>query len=81
MRWYDRIPANRIHRMIHYLWFRSWNQIEEIGGGGWWLPITRRLGWNNKGEYEWMYWVLLPVAVLALMLFWEVIDLLLKAIR
>lgn len=72
MRWYDRQPSHFVGRLAHYLWFRSWNQIDEIGGGGWWLPITRRLGWNQKGEYEWMYWVFLVVVPLAYFVFLQI---------
>ena len=74
MKWYDRQPQSWFGRWLHHRWFRSWNQIEEIGGGSAWLWLTRPFIYRQRGDYEITFVAVFLAIPLLFILFRRLID-------
>lgn len=54
MKWYDRRYNHPVYRAWYKLWFSSWNQEPLHAPVQWYARFTRRLGWSNRGEMNYV---------------------------
>ena len=54
MKWYDRAHSSRAYRYVWWLWFSAWNQQPLHHRVFPYARITRKLGWSNRGEMNYV---------------------------